>query len=188
MSTPVPGVTQNDPPLSAALRVRVRLGGDVGVASPQAAAAGGPVEGAGPPGDPLAAGPAGCCPQAATRADSPMTAAARDDRLRMALLPVTAGNRAVRSGAPARLRRPATRFRSGRRWLGIPNLPPRAGGTTIMGFRYAAATASAGGRRPAMVRGPAAGALTGSTQPGAHVIMRGKSMSFGTWARRWSAL
>src|SRR5215510_3929265 len=82
MSTPTPGRMQNDLPLSPALRVRVRLGGAVGVAEPQAAAAGGAVEGAGLLDDPLAAGPV-CCPQAAARADTPMTAAARSETLRM---------------------------------------------------------------------------------------------------------
>ena len=78
----MPGRMQNDLPLSPALRVRVRLGGAVGVAEPQAAAAGGAVEGAGLLDGPLAAGPA-CCPQAAARADTPMTAAARSGTLRM---------------------------------------------------------------------------------------------------------
>jgi hypothetical protein len=57
------------------------LGGAVGVAEPQAAAAGGAVEGTGLLDGPLAAGPA-CCPHAA-RADTPMTAAARSETLRM---------------------------------------------------------------------------------------------------------
>jgi hypothetical protein len=79
MSTPVPCLMQNDPPLSAVLRVRVRCGGDVGVAEPQAAAAGAPL-----PDDPLAAEPAACCPQAAVSADNPTTAApARNETLRM---------------------------------------------------------------------------------------------------------
>src|SRR5215467_13779147 len=79
----MPGRMQNDLPLSPVLRVRVRLGGAVGVAEPQAAAAGGAVEGAGLLDDPLAAWPACCCPQAAARADTPMTAAARSETLRM---------------------------------------------------------------------------------------------------------
>jgi len=79
MSTPVPFLTQNDAPLSAVLSVRVRWGGDVGVAEPQAAAGGAPV-----PDDPVAAEPAACCPHAAVSADSPMTAAAaRNETLRM---------------------------------------------------------------------------------------------------------
>jgi hypothetical protein len=79
----MPGRMQNDLPLSPVLRVRVRWGGAVGVAEPQAAAAGGPLGGAGLPGDPPAAEPAFCCPQAAVRADAPMTAAARSETLRM---------------------------------------------------------------------------------------------------------
>jgi hypothetical protein len=83
----MPGRMQNDLPLSSALRVRVRLGGAVGVAEPQAAAAGGAVEGAAEgavlPDGPPAAGPACCCPQAAARPDTPMTAAARSETLRM---------------------------------------------------------------------------------------------------------
>jgi hypothetical protein len=71
---------QNDLPLSAALRVSVRPGGDVGVAVPQAAAAGGPVEGAGLP-DPLAAVPVR--PPQAVRADTPITAAATNQTLRI---------------------------------------------------------------------------------------------------------
>jgi hypothetical protein len=82
---------QNDLPLSPALRVRVRLGGAVGAAEPQAAAAGGAVEGAGLPEGPLAAEPARC-PQPAARADAPMTAAARSDTLRMRTSPITAGD------------------------------------------------------------------------------------------------
>jgi len=81
----MPGRMQNDLPLSPAPRVRVRWGGAVGVAEPHAAAAGGAVEveGAGLLDDPLAAGPACCCPQAVARADTPMTAAARSETLRM---------------------------------------------------------------------------------------------------------
>src|SRR5215831_7441397 len=83
MSTPVPGLMQNELPLSPSLSVSTRLGGDVGVADPQAAAAEGPVAGAGLPGGPPGAEPAVCCPQAAVRADTPMTAAARNETLRM---------------------------------------------------------------------------------------------------------
>ena len=79
----MPGRMQNDLPLSPAPRVSVRWGGAVGVAEPQAAAAGGAVEGAGLLDDPLAAGPACCCPQAVARADTPMTAAVRSETLRM---------------------------------------------------------------------------------------------------------
>src|SRR5215471_5675924 len=82
MSTPVPGLMQNELPLSPSLSVTTRLGDDVGVADPQAAAAEGPVGGAGLPDGPPA-GPAVCCPQAAVRADTPMTAAARNETLRM---------------------------------------------------------------------------------------------------------
>jgi hypothetical protein len=74
---------QNDLPLSPAPRVSVRWGGAVGVAEPQAAAAGGAVERVWLLDGPLATGPACCCPQAAARADTPMTAAARSETLRM---------------------------------------------------------------------------------------------------------
>jgi hypothetical protein len=78
----MPGRMQNDLPLSPAPRVRVRWGGAVGVAEPHAPAAGDAVEGAGLLDGPLATGPA-CCPQAVARADTPMTAAARSETLRM---------------------------------------------------------------------------------------------------------
>jgi hypothetical protein len=86
---------QNALPLSVAFRVRVRFGGEVGVAPWQAAAAGGPLEGAALPDDPLPPGPDGCCPQAVVRADTPMTAAAaRDQTLRMR----TSQSRAMSTG------------------------------------------------------------------------------------------
>src|SRR5215470_3631374 len=117
MSTPVPRLTQNDPPLSAVLSVRVRWGGDVGVAEPQAAAGGAPV-----PDDPVAAEPAACSPHAAVSADSPMTAAAaRNETLRMHTSQSQRAT-AVRSGAPAKVRRRALRLRSTDMRSGARNL------------------------------------------------------------------
>lgn len=80
MSTPVPRLMQNDPPVSLLLRVSVRSGDDVGVAVPHAAAAGAPVAGAGLAG-PLAAEPAR--PPQAVRADTPITAAATSQTRRI---------------------------------------------------------------------------------------------------------
>src|SRR6266550_3406706 len=98
----MPGRMQNDLPLSPVLRVRVRLGGAVGIAEPQAAAAGGAVEGAVEgavlPDGPLASEPACCCPQAAARADTPMTAAARSETLRMRTSQSQRATAAVRAG------------------------------------------------------------------------------------------
>ena len=119
----MPGRMQNDLPLSPALRVRVRLGGAVGVAEPQAAAAGGAVEGAVEgavlPDGPLAAEPGLLLPAGGGQGRHPDDRGGEKRDAAHAYLPVTAGN----SGGqfwmnPARLRRPATRFRSGRDGLG----------------------------------------------------------------------
>src|SRR5439155_547306 len=76
------------------------------------------------PDDPLADEPAACCPQAAANADNPTTAApARNETLRMRTSQSRRAATAVRSGAPARLRRPAPPLGSAGLWTGTRNLP-----------------------------------------------------------------
>src|SRR5205809_202978 len=177
---------QNELPLSPSLSVSIRLGGDVGVADPHAAAAGGPVEGAGLPDGPPAAEPAFCCPQAAVRADTPMTAAARNETLRMRTSEshrVSHSGRRRRSGPvrPRGLDAPLPGYVPAKIGTGYAIRPDGRAKTTIMSFRYASATVTAHRRRPSLPRDAARPA---ARRPRDH---EGKSMSFGTRARNWSA-
>ena len=88
----MPGRMQNDLPLSPALRVRVRLGGAVGVAEPQAAAAGGAVEGAGAAGWPARRRTGLLLPAGSGQGRHPDDRGGEKRDAAHAYLPVTAGD------------------------------------------------------------------------------------------------